>query len=392
MAGASLCRQKSVPSNTSHVPIAQARAKMKVALIALLLSTAGINAFTCTAPSVRCGRGSGLVFSSSVRMGASAATTEEDTSVDSAADDDDEIELTSKGLLKRDRYIASNRFAVRSGKEAKFEKRWATRKSRLASLDGFKYFHLMRRVRLEEDGTCPYDGGDKKDGSMMGNYVSFTIWEKKSHFSAWRKGDAFKEAHGGTSIGAFLSTMVNSALVLQGPPRPAFYDGLLLQSTVPESLPETVDGWRNVEADGENVLPAECFVACNQFFVPRENAASFEQKWAERDSKLKECDGFVAFSMLRRDGQAKGHGTSPMTDDEPTYVSTTIWRDRKAFDAWRQSKSFKAAHGQGKGLTPTAAAKNDEQQSGGSPRPEWSKPPVPVFYEGTLVISSKDGA
>ena len=31
-------------------------------------------------------------------------------------------------LLKRDRYIASNRFRVRKGKEAKFEQRWATRK------------------------------------------------------------------------------------------------------------------------------------------------------------------------------------------------------------------------------------------------------------------------
>ncbi|KAL3924696.1 MAG: hypothetical protein SGARI_005985 [Bacillariaceae sp.] len=113
---------------------------------------------------------------------------------------------TDKGLLKRDRYVATNRFAVREGKEAKFEQRWATRKSRLAELDGFKYFHLMRRVELPEDGGAPtYAGGSDKD-SRKGNYVSFTIWQKKSDFSAWRKGDAFKEAHGGTSIGAFLST------------------------------------------------------------------------------------------------------------------------------------------------------------------------------------------
>jgi hypothetical protein len=26
------------------------------------------------------------------------------------------------------------------------------------------------------------------------------------------------------------------------------------------------------------------------------------------------------------------------------------------------------------------------------PTPLWSKPPVPVFYEGTLVISSAEGA
>ena len=306
----------------------------------LLLGAVGVGAFV---PAPR------SAFSShALRM---SSAVEEDTAASSScsslAEDDNETELTGKGLLRRDRYVATNRFAVRPGKEAKFEKRWATRKSRLASLDGFKYFHLMRRVALNEDGTTSYLGGDKADGTNMGNYVSFTIWEKKSHFSAWRKGDAFKEAHGGTSIGAFLSTMVSSAMVLKGAPRPAFYDGLLLQSTPPDSVPKTLDGWRTVEADGVTVLPAECFVACNQFYVPAENAASFEQRWAARESKLRECEGFVAFTMLRRDGQAKGHGTSPMTPDEPTYQSTTIWRDRAAFDAWREGNNFKAAHGNG---------------------------------------------
>jgi heme-degrading monooxygenase HmoA len=195
-------------------------------------------------------------------------------------------QTTDKGMLKRDRYFATNRFSVRAGQAAKFEKRWATRKSRLASLDGFKYFHLMRRVTLGDDesgGQSNYDEGDDAD-SAQGNYVSFTIWEKKSDFSAWRKGDAFKEAHGGTSIGAFLSTMVSSARVLRGAPRPAFYDGLLLQSIVPENVPTTVDGWRAVEADGIHTLPTECFVACNQFFVPPVNAAAFEQRWASRES------------------------------------------------------------------------------------------------------------
>ena len=303
--------------------------------------------------------------------------------------DDDESELTGNGLLKRDRYVATNRFAIRQGKEAKFEKRWATRKSRLASLDGFRYFHLMRRVSLGEDGGSSYDAGDKKNGTNMGNYVSFTVWQKKSQFSAWRKGDAFKEAHGGTSIGAFVSTMVKSALILKGPPRPAFYDGLLVQSIVPDSIPETVDGWRNIDANGEKVLPAECFVACNQFFVSKENAAAFEKRWADRDSKLKACDGFVAFTMLRRDCQVKGHGTTAMTDEEPTYVSTTIWRDRKAFDSWREGNAFKQAHGQAK---PPSEANDSKTSSQAPPQPLWNKPPNPVFYEGTLVISTKEGA
>ena len=64
-------------------------------------------------------------------------STTEDTTSDTNiyTNDDDESSLTSKGLLKRDRYIATNRFAVRSGKGPKFEARWANRKSRLSELD-----------------------------------------------------------------------------------------------------------------------------------------------------------------------------------------------------------------------------------------------------------------
>jgi heme-degrading monooxygenase HmoA len=92
-------------------------------------------------------------------------------------------------------------------------------------------------------------------------------------------------------------------------------------------------------------LPVECFIACNQFFVPVTNAEAFEKHWADRESKLKECDGFVAFSMLRRDGSAKGHGTSPVTSDEPSYVSTTVWKDRASFDSWRSGFAFDQTHG-----------------------------------------------
>lgn len=305
------------------------------------------------------------------------------TSSDTAETEQDEETLTSKGLLKRDRYVATNRFAVRKGKAAKFEARWANRKSRLSQLQGFKYFHLMRRVELNEDGTNTYSEGEKSDGTNMGNYVSFTIWEKKSDFSAWRKGEAFKEAHGGTSIGAFMSTMISSALILAGPPRPAFYDGLLVQSVPPENVPETVDGWRNVQADGKVTLPEECFVACNQFFVPTENAAAFEKRWADRESKLKECEGFVAFTMLRRDNNGKGHGVVPMDEaTEPTYMSATIWKDRASFDKWRKGNAFKKAHGDANSMS------SSEQQG----KPLWSQPPKPIFYEGTLVISKPEGA
>lgn len=287
-----------------------------------------------------------------------------------------DTDVTAKDLLKRDRYIATNRFAVRKGQQAKFEKRWASRKSRLASLPGFRYFHLMRRVTLLDDGSCEYDGGDTDDESQE-NYVSFTVWDRKSDFSAWRKGDAFKEAHGGKSIGAFVSTMVNSALVLRGPPRPAFYDGLLMESGKPTELPKTVDGWRAVEADGVHTLPPECFVGFEKYYILPEHASTFEQFWAERDSTLSPVEGFVAFTMLRRDGQAKGHGMGTVADDEPSYVGVVIFKDRKSLESWA------ATHGK----------ESAEKKKDAPPPPKmWNKSPEKVYYEGTLVISSEKGA
>jgi len=312
-----------------------------------------------------------------------------------------EAPATTK-LLKRDRYIASNRFSVRAGKEAKFEKRWANRKSRLAELDGFRYFHLMRRVTLDDDKEgVKYDGGDDKESSQ-GNYVSLTVWEDKNNFNAWRKGDAFREAHGGTSVGAFMKTMVSSLLVLRGAPKPAFYDGLLVQSEAPEFMPETVDGWRNVEfpEDG-GALPVECFVACNQFYVPSSNAASFEQRWKNRESQLNFCEGFVSFFMQRRDAKTKTHGSVEMDEStEPTYVSCTIWKDRASFEKWRFGNNFSKVHGGSKqgGEPKGAAAAKDGKESAPDKKPapkgppQWSRPPKPIFYEGTLVLSTKDGA
>ena len=72
----------------------------------------------------------------------------------------------------------------------------------------------MRRVALENDVNSGIDPLANED--PFGNYVSFTIWQEKKHFNAWRQGDAFKEAHGGTSLFAFVTTMVGSAMVLKG--------------------------------------------------------------------------------------------------------------------------------------------------------------------------------
>lgn len=86
--------------------------------------------------------------------------------------------LTDKSL-KRERYIATNRFTVRPNQGPKFEKRWADRKSRIAKLEGFRFFTLLKRV----------DGND--DDDQLGNYISMTIWENKDNFDTWRTGSYY---------------------------------------------------------------------------------------------------------------------------------------------------------------------------------------------------------
>ena len=74
-----------------------------------------------------------------------------------------------------------------------------------------------------------------------------------------------------------------------------------------------------------------------------------------------------------------------MDENEPTYMSTTIWKDQASFQKWRQGTAFQKAHG----------AKDGEpkgEKPAAPPAPLWIKPPQPVFYQGTLVISSEEGA
>lgn len=89
--------------------------------------------------------------------------------------------LLSRESMERERYIATNRFKVRKNAGAKFEKRWADRKSRLAELAGFRFFTLLKRVDA-------FDSDYSAEGDS-GNYISFTIWENKDNFDAWRTGD-----------------------------------------------------------------------------------------------------------------------------------------------------------------------------------------------------------
>jgi|SRR6056297_101456 len=76
-------------------------------------------------------------------------------------------------------YIAMNRFQVRHGFEEQFETMWAERESRLAEVEGFREFRLLR--------------GPEGDGFRL--YSSHVLWDSRAAFEAWTTSQQFRDAH-----------------------------------------------------------------------------------------------------------------------------------------------------------------------------------------------------
>jgi heme-degrading monooxygenase HmoA len=230
----------------------------------------------------------------------------------------------SEDALKPERYIASNRFKVRKNAGPKFEKRWADRKSRLADLEGFRFFTLLKKV--EEDGS-------ECTSTDLGNYISFTVWGNKDNFNTWRSGDAFKEAHGGGGLTGFIGLLSTALFILDGGPKPAFYDALLpivSDGSVLSHL-KSENGWRKVEADGVTPLNPEIFLVQNSFKVIEGKERSFEQQWANKESTLLQFPGFVGFYLQRRD--------ATKADDGFNFMSSAFWKDKASYLNWKASTS-----------------------------------------------------
>lgn len=226
--------------------------------------------------------------------------------------------LTTENL-QPSRYIATNRFKVRDNAGAKFEKRWADRKSRLAKLDGFRFFTLLRRTD---------DSPSSNEGSF-GNYISLTVWEDKPSFDAWRTGDAFKEAHGGGGIKDFIQLLTTAIFILDGGPKPAFYDGLSPIFIEDHGVhPKLEGGWRKVEADGVNYLNPDVFMSQYRYSVPVGSEIDFEQVYSrnDRDIQNQQLPGFLGSYLMRRDASK--------ADDDFNYIVSTLWKSKSSFDAW----------------------------------------------------------
>jgi heme-degrading monooxygenase HmoA len=277
--------------------------------------------------------------------------------------------------LAAERYVATNRFRVKDGREAAFEKRWADRKSKLGLLDGFRFFCMMRRV--DREGTTYEDDI---------NYISCTVWEEQKYFDAWKAGDAFKEAHGGGTVGGIASMLVATAMNTKGKPKAAMWEGVLPVSMGAGASPPE-GGWRQVEADGTTMLDGECFLAMNRFTVAPGSETAFEQRFAQRESKLEDYDGFKGFVLLRRDGA---------DPDGFNYSTWSVWRDRAAFDAWSSAQKKpagppKAASGGGAPPPGGGGPPGGGKPGAGGPPSIYVRPPVPAFYEGILMLESAQG-
>ena len=78
------------------------------------------------------------------------------------------------------------------------------------------------------------------------------------------------------------------------------------------------------------------FIAMNRFKISNGSEGAFEALWKERESHLKETDGFQEFKLLRGPADEEGGFT--------LYASHTTWRSRAAFEAWTKSLQFRKAH------------------------------------------------
>jgi heme-degrading monooxygenase HmoA len=287
----------------------------------------------------------------------------------------------SSDALPRMRYVATNRFNVRNGQDAKFEKRWAERTSRIANLPGFRFFTLLRRVQFLD--------ADYADEGNTANYISMTVWEDKDAFNEWRTGDAFKEAHGGGGITDFIKLLTTALFILNGGPKPAFFDGLVPLNGANIDV-EAPGGWRNVVADGKTLIEPDVFVAMNRFKVVSGQEVAFENLWANRESELKQYAGFVFFTIMRRDASS--------ADDGFNYISMSVWKDRQSFEAWQKTQD--GSHGQRSrdtGSTASAdSSSNVQTQTAQKPKLDMKKallaPPKVAFYEGKLALMSNAGA
>ena len=76
-------------------------------------------------------------------------------------------------------FIAMNRFKIAKGRESEFTDIWRQRDTYLASVPGFKEFHLLQ--------------GPETDEYTL--FASHSVWSSRAAFEDWTRSEAFRKAH-----------------------------------------------------------------------------------------------------------------------------------------------------------------------------------------------------
>ena len=83
--------------------------------------------------------------------------------------------------------------------------------------------------------------------------------------------------------------------------------------------------------DSVNELEERGFFVFNNIPVTEEGRPVFEHRFLNRARAIEDEPGFIAFRLLR-----------PLNGD--TYIVLTQWNGPHSFEAWKNSKAYKAAH------------------------------------------------
>ncbi len=120
-----------------------------------------------------------------------------------------------------------------------------------------------------------------------------------------------------------------------------------------------------------------CFVAMNRFHVKEDCKALFEERWAQRQSKLPCQPGFVGFSLLRKTATDMDESQE---HDRFNYSTCTIWDSIDCWEEWRN----------GGGKTSHEASRETSAEKKRVPVSEWLEgPSSPIFWDGNNQKFSK---
>lgn len=76
------------------------------------------------------------------------------------------------------------------------------------------------------------------------------------------------------------------------------------------------------------------YLTMNRFRIKPGSEQTFEQVWANRDSRLTEVPGFLGFHLMK----------GPEKEGYRLYASHTMWDSEQSFLDWTKSEAFRAAH------------------------------------------------